>query len=523
MKKTESTTNQSAGKKRLKVLFVSAEAAPFSKLGGLSQVAYFLPRALRDKDVDIRVFTPNYGVIDKDKYKLKKAVNNLKVPTDTEKPDEEPEFLTCNVKSYKGPVNMGQPTVYFLENEEYYEKRANVYGYNDDHIRFGLLSRAALEFIKTGEFVPDIVHCNDWHTGYLTDYLAREREQNKDLEHVASVLSIHNTYQGQAKTTSELEMDDGKAPLASFFSEQFEQQNGLKRGIIYADRINTVSERYSKELLMEEYGNGLHRLLRELRGKLSGILNGLDYREFNPSTDKIIKQNYSFNTLSKRKINKLDLQREFGLEEDPDVPILAMTGRLSEQKGIDLVMQSIKFILDELKVQFVILGPGDQEYVDFFEKLEKDYPGQVGTHLMSNFILPRKIFAGADIVMMPSQYEPGGIVAIEAMRYGAVPLVRDTGGLADIVSDYNPTTGRGTGFKFTDISSKSFLVAVVRAVEAYRRKDSWERLVARVMRQDFSWNNVATEYCDLYERTINLRQEALQENPAMMHPQSDFL
>jgi starch synthase len=504
----------------LKVLFVSAEVAPFSKQGGLSQVSYFLPQSLRRRGVDVRIFTPKYGTgVDRD-FDLKMLIEGLKVPTGSTSEKDGPAELVCNVKQIRldGEAPL---TVYFLENMEYYEMRNNVYGYSDDHIRFGLLSRAALEFMKRGEFVPDVVHCNDWHTGYLVNFLDQEREESADLQKMAALMSVHNTYQGNFdyNRASVMDFDDGKSRLAPFFSDRFLKQNALKRGVMHADRINTVSEKYARELLDERYGGGLHQLFRELRGKMSGVLNGLDYTEFDPATDTIIKQNFSLENLEARAANKLELQREFDLEDDPDVPILAIAGRVDSQKGMDLVHETIEFVLEEFEVQLVVSGPSDTKYQRFFESLEREYRGRVGTHLMSDFLMPRKIFAGADIILLPSYYEPGGIVAIEAMRYGCVPVVRAVGGLADIVVDYDPTHERGTGFAFKEFKEQSFLVAVVRALEAYKRKSCWNGLVQRAMEQDFSWDNVAKHYVDLYGRTIAYRRETMAVNPPSAYRQ----
>jgi starch synthase len=504
----------------LKVLFVSAEVAPFSKQGGLSQVSYFLPQAMRRQGVDVRIFTPKYGTsVDRD-FHLKMLIEGFKVPTGSKSERDGPEHLICNVKQARldGDVPM---TVYFLENMEFYEMRNNVYGYSDDHIRFGLLSRAALEFIKEGGFVPDVVHCNDWHTGYLANYLNEEREDDPKLARLAALMSVHNTYQGNFdyNRASVMDFDDGKSRLAPFFTERFLKQNALKRGIMHADRINTVSEKYARELLDERYGGGLHMLFRELRGKMSGVLNGLDYTEFDPSTDTIIKKNFSLDHLEARAENKRELQREFDLKQDPEVPILAIAGRIDQQKGMDLVHETIQFVLDEFDVQLVVSGPSDAKYQRLFERLEREYRGRVGTHLMSDFLMPRKIFAGADVILLPSYYEPGGIVAIEAMRYGCIPVVRAVGGLADIIEDYDPVHERGTGFAFKDFSDKSFLVAMVRALEAFKRTGCWGGLVRRAMEQDFSWDNVAKKYIDLYGRTLAYRREAMAVNPPSAYRQ----
>lgn len=495
----------------MRVLFVSAEVAPFSSVGGLSQVAYFLPKALLKKhNVDIRIFSPKYGIINEKQFPTRRLIEGLKVPTGEAKDSPQPQEFICNICT---PIHSAKedPKVYFLENMEYYENRANVYNYADDHIRFGLLSRGALEFIKTREFVPDVIHCNDWHTGYLINYLRNTYSEDPLLKRIATLFSLHNLYQGifDFEHASEMDFDDGKSELASFFSDRFYKQNALKRGVIYADVVNTVSETYSREILTEEYGGRLHNLFKELRGKLHGVLNGLDYNDFNPRTDKIIKQNYGLYNFKLRSINKEDLQKEFNLEISAETPILAVSGRLDDQKGLGLVMETIEFILNENDVQFIALGTGDNKYLDFFSNLEKKYPKRVGTHLMKNFALPRKIFAGADFILMPSQYEPGGIVALEAMRYGCIPIARATGGLADSIVNFDYRKGEGTGFTFKEFSKLSFLTAVIRALEIYQNKEVWTKIVQRAMQQNFSWDHTAKNYLDLYEKAIKIRRETL--------------
>lgn len=491
--------------KPLKVLFVSAEVAPFSAVGGLAQVAYFLPKALKKAGVDVRIFTPKYGTIDSALLQTKNIAAGLKVPTG-EDSDNFPKDLICNIKVLKSPQKQ-DPIIYFLENREYYEQRANVYNYSDDHIRFGLLSRSAIEFIRQADFVPDIIHANDWHTGYLPNYLENEYKDDRKLQGVASVFSVHNLYQGvfDFDHASEMDFDDGKGPLAAFFSDRFLKQNALKRGVMHADLVNTVSRTYSREIMTEEYGHRLYSLFKELKGKLFGVLNGIDYSSFNPKTDKIIKKNFSAHNIGDRSQNKIDLQKEFDLAVASDPPILSILGRLDDQKGLDLVAQTLDFILSECGVQLVVLGTGDNRFRDLFEDLEKKYPGRVGTNLMFDASLPRKIFAGSDMVLIPSKYEPGGITALEAMRYGCIPIVRVTGGLADSVVDYDPAQNAGTGFMFKNYSAMSFIVAVTRALETYRNKNEWKKIVRRAMEQDFSWDKSAKKYLELYYRAIKFK------------------
>lgn len=500
--------------KSLKVLFVCAEVAPFSSVGGLSQVAHALSRELKKLGVDIRIFTPKYSVVDPVKYPTQTIISDLKVPCG------DGNFISCGVESCQ--LSKADAPVYFLTNEEYYQKRANVYNYSDDHIRFSLLSKAAIEFIKAGVFVPDIIHANDWHTGYLIDFLKNSKEYKNDpmLKKVATILSIHNIYQGVFDFTnaSEMDHDDGKSPLEPLFSDKLIKQNSLKRGVMYADLVNTVSQTYVQELINAEYGGGLENLFRELRGKLYGVLNGLDVEEFNPATDEMIKQKFGTKLINLRAENKLDLQRRFNLENNPEVPLIAYSGRLDPQKGLDLLVKEFEYIINDLGAQLVVLGGGERSYVEFFSEMERKYPGRVGTHLMRDFTLPRKVFAGADMILIPSKYEPGGIIAIEALRYGCIPVVRATGGLADSVVNYDPKTDTGYGFTFKQFSPEGLLTAVVRAIEVHKDQAVWNRMVKRAMQVDFSWKKSAQKYVDLYHKVIEVHQKNLSPNTSANRP-----
>lgn len=495
----------------LKILFVAAEVAPFASVGGLSQVMYFLPKALKKMGHDVAIFMPRYGTIDEKKYRIRPLMTGLKVPTGETSGVKE---LICNVKVRTG--NKYEPTVYFLENMEYYEKRANVYGYSDDPVRFALLSRGALEWLSKSAWRPDLIHTNDWHTGYLVNYLHNTYKDDTKLKSIAALFTIHNlAHQGviDFRFAPPLDLDDGTGSLVTLLSERLKKQNALKRGIINADIVNTVSERYSREILTPEYGAGLDNLLKQVRAKVYGVLNGLDYDDFNPATDKLIKQNFTSKTLKLRLENKSDLQKEFNLPVDPRTPVFAMSSRLSDQKGLELVVKVLPYLLKEFEIQFIIVGEGDNKYREFFAKLEQEFPKQVGTHLMVNWQLPRKIFAGADMLLLPSKFEPGGIVVMEGMRYGAVPVVRATGGLADIVTDFDIEKNSGNGFVFKEFSELSFFGALTRALEIYRCGKMWQGLVRRAMQADFSWEVAAAKYSDLYQRAIEYRKEALSENP----------
>jgi len=494
--------------KKLKVLMVTAETRPFASVGGQGSVVSYLSKALRELGVDARIFTPKFGFIDEKKYPSEYIYKGLKVPT-SHKADAK-RFLVCNVKYY----NQGnQVPVYFLENMEYYELRSNVYGYSDDHIRWAMLSRGVLEYLKKtcdketkNSFVPDIIHCHDWHTALTPNYLETSFKDDDCLNKISTIYTIHNLkFQGMGdlKNSSEMNLDDGKGPVAPFFTERLKHLNFMKRGIIHSDLITTVSKTYSREMLTPEYGENLDRLLMEVRSKLTGVVNGIDYEAFNPKTDQKIVSNYAVDSLEKRLPNKLALQKEFGLKQDANIPIVSYEGRLDDQKGIDLLVDVLHFVLRDFNIQFVQVGGGSPHYAQKLQELKEKFPEKVGIHPFPNFDLPRLLFSGSDIILMPSKFEPCGLVQVEAMRYGCIPVVRATGGLADTVENYNPETGRGTGFVFSDYNKYSFFAQVVRALETLRYKTVWKKIMQNAMKKDYSWTNSAKEYVELYKQALD--------------------
>jgi len=490
-------------KKPRKVLFVAAEVHPYATVGGLGMIVFSLSRALKKMGVDCRIFMPKYGSIDEKKYKTEMVLEGLKVPTD--EVAEEKKFLICNVKKHL-PSDSDAP-IYFLENMEYCEKRSNVYGYSDDPIRFTLLSRGVLEFLRHSDWVPDVINCTDWHTGSLPNYLKTVYSQDPVLSKIKTVFSIHNLAHQAVfdhRFVSQMDFDDGKSPIAPFFSEKLAKQNFMKRGIIYSDIVNTVSETYAQEIMTPEYGEKLDDLLKEVRTKVFGILNGLDYEQMNPATDKLIPSNFSVSNIKDRIKNKTHLQKEFNLECSEDAPILGMVTRLDEQKGIDLLFPILEILITEFRCQFVIVGGGEGKYRVFFEEMNKKFPKKIGCHLMPDFNLSRHIFPGCDMFLVPSKFEPCGITQMEAMRYGAIPVVRKTGGLADTVEDFDPKKNSGNGFVFEKFSSHALFGAIVRALETYKYEKIWQELMKRAMKADFSWEASAQKYLDLYRKTLTL-------------------
>ncbi len=514
----------------MKILLLAAEVAPFVSVGGLSQVMYFLPRALKNLGHDIRIFTARYGTMDKASttkrvWKLQPYLKNMKVPLRNS--GELSPNLLCDVSFFS--VGKIIPYTYFLQNNEYYQMRENVFGYSDDHIRFALLSKGCLEWLfqlnkinknQKEPWWPDIIHCNDWHTGYFIELARTDKRYKKLLEKVAVILTVHNfSYQGNYdfRFINDKDRDKGNKPLESLTSTKLKTQNALLRGILYADAINTVSPTHAVEVLTPEYDQGLTEVILAARGKLVGILNGLDYKEFNPSTDLIIKKKYNINYFVKaREENKRDLQREFLLTVDIERPLLVVSGRLAQQKGFDLLLPMLDYLLTERKdVQIIILGGGEVRYCERLMEIQKNFPQQVGLHLRPDFRLPRKLFSGADMILIPSIFEPGGIVALEALRYGAVPVVRRTGGLNDIITDFNPNTGVGNGFSFTGKEQWSFYTAMIEALTTYKNKALWRKLIKNCMLCDSSWEHSAKEYNKWYERIVEERRRATGLTP---HP-----
>lgn len=502
----------------MKILFLSAEVGPYVSVGGLSQVCYFLPRALVKEGENVAIFTPKFGMMDKTAstkkgWNLKEEVMGLRVPIGE---DQKVRDIICNVKSYQKPPNSVK--TYFLENREYYELRANVYGYQDDHVRFMLLCKGCLEWLiiqKENEgWFPDFIHCNDWHTGYFVDLARRYPRYKEILKRVTIGLTVHNfKHQGNFdfRYCAEKDRDDVNQLIRPINDDKLIKQNPLLRGIKFADAITTVSPTHAREVLLPEYGAGLDTMLQEDRDKLSGILNGLDMEEFDPTSDPLVTNHFSEKSFEEARLkNKRILQQEFGLPTNLESFLIAYSGRLDNQKGVALLIEAMQHLLPELpNLQLIVLGGGEDSLRQSLRELSKLYPAQVGLHLLSNFKLPRKIFAGADGLLLPSLFEPGGIVALEALRYGAVPIVRRTGGLSDIIIDFNPTTEKGNGFSFSTKDAWSLSSAIIVAMTTFQNKRLWKKLVANCLSEDFSWEKVAKIYRSWYCRTIEIRKRSL--------------
>lgn len=498
-------------KEKLKILFVSSEEAPFAKVGGLGEAIFSLPRMLAHFGHDARVMIPCYGTIDFGIYHAPHVYKDLNVPTT---PEKKGKMLVCNIRKYESPkLDKSPVTTYFLENREYYELRSNIYGYADDRVRFALLSRGCLEFLNSSqEWIPDIIVGTDWMTGYLPNFLKTDYCDYNRLKNIATVFSIHNlSSQGTMRPhqfLAEKERDDGYGSIPDFFSQRMQNINAMKRGIMYADAVNTVSPTYAEEITTEEYGEGLDSLLREKRRRLYGILNGIDYETNDPATDSALAQKFTSRTLHLREENKTALQKRFGLPSvNQKTFVIGIISRLTRQKGFILMQPIIEQFLKETESQLVVVGTGDTEIMEFFQNLQNTFPKQIGLNLQFDETIPHLLYAGCDVILIPSKFEPSGLTQMEAMRFGAVPVARKTGGLADTIEDYVPGTDDGTGFLFNDFDSTSLLIALVRAFVNWKHPSSWRKLQKRVMKKDFSWNRSARAYIDLFEKARNFHKE----------------
>lgn len=495
--------------KALKILFVAPEASPFVKVGGLGEVMYSLPKALREIGHDARVMIPKYSSIDSAKFAMSIVEESLFVPIGENAGGSEGHMI-CNVKKFLDPDN-GQAVTYLLENEEYYEQRGSVYGYDVDPTRWALLSRGALEFIRVnGEWRPDVIVSCDWQGGLIPNYIKTVYKNDPIISKIATAFSIHNLYfQGMFdhRFISEMDYDDGQSSIPSIGDPRMSKMNFMRRGIRYADVINTVSPNYAREITTPEYGELLDNLLQERRSHLFGILNGINYDAYNPETDPYISFKYNGKNLKERAQNKEILRQKFNLPKEDNKFILGMVGRLSEQKGLDILMEAIEPMLDNFDFELVVVGQGDSKYMSFFSELEKNYPN-IKTHLSYDAILPHFVFAGADAILIPSKFEPCGLTQMEAMRYGAVPIVRKTGGLADSVEDYNPNEQTGTGFVFEKFDKYALFGTLIRALETYKYPKFWEGIQKRAMTANFSWSASAKEYAEIFKKAIDFNAQS---------------
>lgn len=472
--------------KNMKVLFIAAEAAPFIKVGGLGDVMGSLPKTLIQKGIDARVVLPLYSQISQALRETMTFVTSLNVPLG---------WRNCHLGIFKAVCE--GVTYYLLDNEMFFN-RANIYGEFDDAERFAYFSKAALEIIPHIDFMPDIIHANDWHTALVPVYLNAFYRGVPGYDAIKTVLSIHNIeFQGKYDPYI----------LGNVFGLDITQKNilmydncinVLKGGIESADAITTVSETYSQEILHPYFSFGLDGILRPRNYKLTGIVNGIDTDLFNPETDKRIPHNFSIDNIRGKAICKKKLQIELGLPDDSSVPVIGMITRLTSQKGLDLLEEAIDEIM-KLDIQLIVLGTGYPEYEELMLNQERMHGNKMRSIIAFNLDVASKIYAGADMFLMPSKSEPCGLAQMIAMRYGTVPIVHRVGGLRDTVIPFSPSSQEGNGITFESYNPWDMFDAIRRGVALYDSKDSWIAIRKNCMLTDFSWDKSADKYIELYE------------------------
>ncbi|UCG04269.1 MAG: glycogen synthase GlgA [Candidatus Heimdallarchaeota archaeon] len=481
----------------MRVAMFASEMVPYIKTGGLADVIGSLPRALAEKCNQIDVFIPYYREIERLKLPLKKLNINFNLKIGSRK---------YNGAVFKLITDLQNLTIYFIDNYHFFRRRSQLYikdgyDYHDNLARFTFFCRGSLEVIKhlssSGSY--DIFHMHDWQTALIGLYaeISDFFQKNSPFR----IYTIHNlAYQGKFSRSHFhiLGID------SSYFDslEYWGKFILMKAGILFSDIITTVSPTYAQEIQTKEYGVGLEKLLKQNRSKISGILNGVDYNIWNPETDRYIPSNYSIDDLSGKAICKTALQQHFLLTENPTIPILSVVSRLAWQKGMELVLKVVPKLLDQNKIQFVLLGTGDPKLEQQFNELSKKYPSKVGIALTYNDHLAHQIEAGADIFLMPSRYEPCGLNDKYSLRYGTIPVAFNTGGLADSIIDYSTDANRGTGFLFKTYDESHFISAIDKSLKIFQIEHEWEQIMLRGMLQDFSWQNSADAYFKLYQTRI---------------------
>lgn len=477
----------------MKIAFLASEVIPYAKTGGLADVAGALPKFLSGLGADVRVFMPLYREVRKKNLPLEPILVDAAL-------DLGGKRVTFSVYAHRA----GGLSVFFIDRAAYFD-RDQLYGtpagdYPDNAERFAFFSRASLETMRVTGFRPDVVHGHDWQAAAAFAYLKFSYSDDPFFAGTRSLFTIHNlAYQGlfEKDVLGRIGLPESLFNMNDL--EFYGKVNMLKAGILYATAVTTVSPRYSREIQTPEFGCGLDGLLRHRAEALRGILNGVDYQDWDPATDRLIPRNFGPADLAGKNACREELFRMFGLAAPADLPVAGMVTRLAGQKGLDIVCEALDSLIG-LGLTFVILGTGDQKIQDFLLAAQKIHPARIGLKIAFDERIAHTIYAGSDIFLIPSRYEPCGLTQMYALKYGTIPVVRATGGLDDSIEEYDPIAGSGNGFKFVEAAPEALLSAAARSVEAFRRPGAWKALVGNAMAADFSWKRSAASYLELYKK-----------------------
>lgn len=481
-----------------KILFVSSEAVPYIKTGGLADVVGSLPKYFDRNEYDVRVMLPKYACMDAAFLPNLRFVCHFYVNLNWRK-----QYVGILESEYRGIH------YYFVDNEFYFAGSSPYNNIYEDVEKFAYFSKAVLASLPYIDYAPDVIHCHDWQTGLVPVYLHTAFGDDNFYAGIKTVFSIHNLkFQGRWRIREVIDITG--LPEQIFNDKELEsygEANYLKGGVVYADAITTVSPSYANEITTQEGGEGLHGLMNARRNVLHGILNGIDYDEFNPQTDPYIESNFSSKSvLSGKKANKVALQKELGLPVRESAFVIGIVSRLTEQKGFDLVSYIMDDLVSQLDVQIVILGTGESKFENVFHHFHSQYPDKVSAYIGYSEEKAHKIYASADAFLMPSLFEPCGLSQMMSMRYGTIPIVRETGGLKDTVQAYNEYENTGTGFSFCNFNADDMKYVVEYAYHVFRdERKAWEDMMQRAMAQDFSWNKSAGEYEKLYDSLCDMK------------------
>ena len=492
--------------KKFKILFVTSEVVPFVKTGGLADVSAALPQMLAEMGHEVRILVPKYGAVDERKFKIHEVVRLKDILIKIGNKE-----VVFSLKSCFLPGQRVRVQIYFLDNQEYFGSRNSLYidpmtgkDYPDNDERFILLANSVFELITKLGWIPDVIHCNDWQCGLIPAYLKNNLKDDPQFAKFKTLFTIHNlAYQGVFGKSSfkKTGLPDNLNSEKGILNKG--KINFMKTGLLYADVINTVSETYANEIRTDDkIGAGLKNVLAKRKNDLYGIVNGIDNKVWNPEKDKLLPKKYSIKNIESKLLNKKELTEKFRFKYDENVPVIGVISRLYDSKGIDLISKSMSSLMN-LNIQMVLLGTGDKKYHTLFEKTALQNPDKFACYLGFNDELAHVIEAGADMFLMPSQYEPCGLNQMYSLMYGTVPIVRETGGLADTVIRYNEKSGNGNGFMFKKYNATDMIKEIKRANKVFQDKKEWTKIIKNGMKSDFSWNSSAKKYVDLYKTVIN--------------------